>query len=60
MNAGIGYETGLEIMRRKAWSKRGHMGRGRGTKIMAGWKGTRKWELRDGREERESEKMEFS
>lgn len=60
MNAGIGYETRLENMRGEAWSKRGHIGIGSGKKIMAGWKGTRKWELRDGREERESEKTDFS
>lgn len=42
------------------WSKTGHIGHRSGKKIMAWWKGTSKWALRDGREEGESAKPDFS
>lgn len=65
VNAGIGYETQLENMRgemgiEETWSKTGHIGHGSGKKIMAGWKSTRKWALRGGREEGESAKTDFN
>lgn len=59
MDAGIGYETRKENMKgemgtEEAWSKAGHVGHESGKKIMAGWKGTRKWALQGMKERKEN------